>query len=146
MVSHLQKDLQTEKQDKQHIQKELNDALTILNKPTQEMGTQTDLTAEQISQMEKDLEYQRKLLREGADEIGKLEQEISQKEGEINQLKEQTKDLGEPNETEKKLMEYEQHVLYSSSSYDDNVKLVELRTGKTPDKSEIELNYEAITK
>ncbi|CAI2188653.1 6760_t:CDS:2, partial [Funneliformis geosporum] len=35
------------KQDKVHIQKELNDALTILNKPTAEMGTQTDLTAEQ---------------------------------------------------------------------------------------------------
>src|SRR5436305_12881190 len=80
MVSHLQKDLQTEKQDKLHIQQELNDALTILNKPTAEMGTQTDLTVEQITQMERDLEYQRKLLYQGFQEIEKLEEELSREQ------------------------------------------------------------------
>ena len=59
MVSHLQKDLSATQQDKAHIQQELNDALAILNKPTAEMGTQTDLTAEQISQMETELATKR---------------------------------------------------------------------------------------
>src|SRR5438874_4125137 len=101
MVSHLQKDLAVEKQDKTHIQQELNDALAILNKPTAEMGTQTDLTAEQITQMEKDLENYRDLLYQGALEIDKLEKQITQKEDDINQLKEQVKDDLELNETEK---------------------------------------------
>lgn len=75
LVSHLQTDLVTEKQDKVHIQKELNDALTVLNKPTSEMETQTDLTAEQITQMEKDIETKK-------DELVKL----------VKDQKEQTKE------------------------------------------------------
>src|SRR2546421_4404720 len=111
MVSHLQKDLALEKQDKSHIQKELTDALTILNKPTTEMGTQTDLTAEQINQMERDLEYQRKLLYQGSLEIEKLEKEISEIEQDkvkteqtITDLQTKVKDLT-PNEIERKLMD-----------------------------------------
>jgi hypothetical protein len=45
--------------EKEHIQQELNNALAILNKPTTEMGTQTDLTAEQITQMEQELASKR---------------------------------------------------------------------------------------
>src|SRR5438067_13501010 len=97
MVSHLQTDLQTEKQVKAHIQKELNEALAILNKPTAEMGTQTDLTAEQIKQMEKDLEYQRKLLYQGALEIDKLEKELNRQ---IDELKDKSL-----NETDKFILE-----------------------------------------
>lgn len=69
------------------------------------MGTQTDLTAEQISQMEKDLEYFRKILYQGALEIKGLEQQINQKETEINQLKEKVKNL-EPNKDEKIILNY----------------------------------------
>jgi hypothetical protein len=112
LISHLQKDLQTEKQDKIHIQQELNEALTILNKPTAEMGTQTDLTVEQITQMKKDLEYFRKLLYQGAMEIERLEKELSEIEQEkvkteqtITKLQAQVKDLT-PNEQEKSLLKY----------------------------------------
>jgi len=102
LVSHLQNDLQTEKQDKAHIQKELNDALAILNKPTAEMGTQTDLTAEQITQMEKDLGEKTTKITELAKEQNELTNQITQKETELNQLKKEVKDL-KPNETEKRL-------------------------------------------
>jgi septal ring factor EnvC (AmiA/AmiB activator) len=102
--------------------------------PTAEIGTQTDLTAEQISQMEKDLENYRDLLYQGAMEIDKLEKEITTSKTEINQLKEQVKDLGEPNETEKQLMEYEYRVKYPTGA--SNLKIIEekLTTGNTPDK------------
>jgi hypothetical protein len=43
LVIHLQTDLTAEKQDKEHIQEELDKALEILNKPKTEMGTQTDI-------------------------------------------------------------------------------------------------------
>jgi len=109
LISHLQTDLATEKQDKAHIQQELNNALTILNKPTAEMGTQTDLTSEQISQMEKDLEEKTTKIAELEKNREKLDNQITQKETEINQLKEQTKDL-EPNDTERKILEYVPYV------------------------------------
>jgi len=103
-------DLIEKYKSKQHIQKELNEALAILNKPTAEMGTQTDLTAEQITQMENDLEYQRKLLYQGAMEIDKLEKELSEiiteqakKEQTITELQTKVKDLT-PNKQEKRLL------------------------------------------
>src|SRR5438445_86229 len=51
------------------------------------METQTDLTAEQINQMEKELEYQRKLLYQGGLEIDKLEKELTKQQGEVENLK-----------------------------------------------------------
>lgn len=105
LISHLQKDLQVEKQDKQHIQKELDDALAILNKPTREMETQTDLTAEQITQMEKDIEKYRELLYQGGLEIEKLEQELTDLQSEIKDLQKQLKDK-EINKAEKELLVY----------------------------------------
>jgi septal ring factor EnvC (AmiA/AmiB activator) len=76
------------------------------------MGTQTDLTVEQITQMKKDLEYFRKLLYQGAMEIERLEKELSEIEQEkvkteqtITKLQAQVKDLT-PNEQEKSLLKY----------------------------------------
>jgi septal ring factor EnvC (AmiA/AmiB activator) len=76
------------------------------------MGTQTDLTAEQISQMEKDLENKTTKIAELTKEQNELTNQITQKETEINQLKEQAKDL-EPNDTEKKLI----GIVISSQGY-----------------------------
>jgi len=55
--------------------------------PVVEIGTQTDLTAEQITQMEKDLENYRDLLYKGSLEIDRLEKElveISKKKDELS--------------------------------------------------------------
>jgi hypothetical protein len=79
MAPHLQKDLQTEKQDKAHIQKELNDTLAILNKPTKEMGTQTELTTEQITQMEQEIETKRTELSNLQNQRGEQDAEYKKK-------------------------------------------------------------------
>ncbi|CAG8539938.1 17038_t:CDS:2 [Racocetra persica] len=74
------------------------------------MGTQTELTAEQIKQMEKDLEYQRKLLYQGALEIDRLEEELSKTQEEQTKNNEKLKELTEkvknltPNIVEKSLL------------------------------------------
>src|SRR5438477_11580060 len=103
MVSHLQKDLQTEKQDKEHIQNELNDALVILKKPaTAEMGTQTDLTAEQISQMEADIvKYQQDIKKE-QNKISALQTKLVNLRSELKTLQGQA----QANPTEKQLLVY----------------------------------------
>ncbi|CAI2194620.1 16129_t:CDS:2, partial [Funneliformis geosporum] len=79
------------KQDKVHIQKELNDTLAILNKPTTEMGTQTDLTAEQITQMETELKQLKEV------DLPRLNQEKQQNEQElknqIGKLEQKVKDV-----------------------------------------------------
>ncbi|KLL04905.1 MAG: hypothetical protein MRERV_9c030 [Mycoplasmataceae bacterium RV_VA103A] len=71
--------------------------------PTAEMGTQTELTAEQINQMEKDIERYRDLLYQGAMEIDKTEKELTTLQSEIKSLQEQLKDK-EINEAEKELL------------------------------------------
>ncbi|CAI2191942.1 12983_t:CDS:2 [Funneliformis geosporum] len=106
MVSHLQKDLATEKQDKVHIQKELDDTLTILNKPTTEMGTQTDLTAEQISRMEEKITNYQKDITQSQNQVNFLTNQISTLQTEIRGLQKQVKDK-ELNEAEKDLLDYE---------------------------------------
>ena len=103
LITHLQKDLQAEKQDKVHIQKELNDALAILNKPTSEIGTQTDLTAEQITQMEKDLADKNNKVSELQGNLNDLTNQISTLQTEIKGLQEQIKDK-EINKAEKELL------------------------------------------
>jgi len=103
LITHLQKDLEQEKQDKAHIQKELNDALAILNKPTAEMGTQTDLTAEQITQMEKDLADKNNKVGELQGNLNDLTNQISTLQTEIKDLQKQVKDK-EINEAEKELL------------------------------------------
>ncbi|CAI2196768.1 5579_t:CDS:1 [Funneliformis geosporum] len=105
MVSHLQKDLATEKQDKVHIQKELDDTLTILNKPTTEMGTQTDLTAEQISRMEEKITNYQKDITQSQNQVNFLTNQISTLQTEIRGLQKQVKDK-ELNEAEKDLLDY----------------------------------------
>src|SRR5438876_284445 len=112
LVVHLQTDLSATQQDKTHIQQELNDALAILNKPTQEMGTQTDLTAEEITQMEKDLSQLREQVGKEHEIINNLNQQLTnlqteqtQKEQTITDLQAKVKDLI-PNEQEKVLLGY----------------------------------------
>jgi septal ring factor EnvC (AmiA/AmiB activator) len=68
------------------------------------MGTQTDLTAEQISQMEKNLVEKTTKIAELEKNRNELTNQSNQKETEINQLKEQVKDEI-LNPTEKKLIE-----------------------------------------
>ena len=76
------------------------------------MGTQTDLTAEQITQMEKDLEKLKEQVGVGqkyVDELYKqllnLQNEQIQKEKTITELQTKVKDLT-PNEQEKRLLGY----------------------------------------
>jgi hypothetical protein len=104
LVSHLKNDLDAEKQDKAHIQEELNDALAILNKPKKEIETQTDLTWQEIKQMEEDLAKRNANIAIANTRIRVLNSQITQKESEINNLEKQTEDL-EPNDTEKLLIE-----------------------------------------
>ncbi|CAG8787622.1 7098_t:CDS:1, partial [Cetraspora pellucida] len=78
--------------------------------PTATIGTQTDLTAEQIKQMEQELEYQRKLLYQGVLEITRLEKELSKTKEEQTKNNEKLKELTEkvknltPNMVEKRLL------------------------------------------
>lgn len=107
------------KEQNAKVEKELSDiknvrkvSVEIQTKPEMvSHWVQTKLTAEQITQMEKDLEYQRKLLYEGANEIEKLEQELSvikdeqtKKEEELIVLQNQAKEI-KPNQEEQKVLD-----------------------------------------
>src|SRR6185312_10491695 len=113
MVSHLQKDLQTEKQDKVHIQQELTDTLAILNKPTSEMETQTELTAEQISQMEQAITKYQSDIQEKQEQVNTPTNQTTKLQGEIKALQEKVKDK-ELNDEEKKLKDYLENSFFPS--------------------------------
>ncbi|CAG8465281.1 10490_t:CDS:10 [Gigaspora margarita] len=103
-------DLQTEKQDKEHIQKELNDTLVILNKPTSEMGTQTELTIQDIEKMEKDIAKYQSDIQIEQNKVQQKETELASLEKEIQDLQEKVK-KEELNDVEKELMGYvKQHI------------------------------------
>ncbi|CAG8453390.1 3899_t:CDS:2 [Ambispora gerdemannii] len=70
--------------------------------PMMDVGTQTDLTAEQITQMEKDITKYQQDIQTEQDKVNFLTNQITNLQGEIKNLQEQVKSL-EPNKAKKEL-------------------------------------------
>jgi DNA repair exonuclease SbcCD ATPase subunit len=86
IIDHLRVDLNKVEQDRDHLKADLAKLQKILDdgkKQTQEIGTQTELTADQITQMETDLKQLKEI------DLPKLAQEKQQKEQEWNQKKQE---------------------------------------------------------
>ncbi|CAJ0855648.1 17275_t:CDS:2 [Entrophospora sp. SA101] len=79
--------------------------LEELAKDTKEIGTQTDLTAEQITQMEKDITKYQTDIQQEQQKVNSLTNQINTLQEEIKGLQGQVKDK-EMNELEKELMNY----------------------------------------
>jgi len=76
-----------------------------LTPPMMDVGTQTDLTAEQITQMEKDIAKYQSDIQTEQEKVNTLTNQITSLQGAIKTLQEQAKDK-EPNEAEKELSDY----------------------------------------
>ena len=99
----------------------------VARKPTPPMvdiGTQTDLTAEQISQMEKDIIKYRQDIQTEQEKANTLTNQLTNLQGEIKSLQEQIKDK-ELNEAEKEISEGIVGVSGWSSLYDRTREYVE---------------------
>jgi len=88
-----------------------------LTPPMMDVGTQTELTAEQITQMEQSIAKYQTDIQTEQDKVNTLTNQLTNLQGEIKNLQEQVKDL-KPNEAEKQVIDF-------FREYEDVVKINE---------------------
>lgn len=107
-----------------------------LTPPMMDVGTQTDLTAEQITQMEKDIAKYQSDIQTEQEKVNTLTNQITSLQGAIKTLQEQAKDK-EPNEAEKELSDYLGKDIYLDDAnvyYPNNIWYIELKSKLQGDK------------